>query len=135
MGELHPSIVKALSLSKTPLLFEIDLAPLLEKPLPRYQKLSKYPSISRDLSLVMDEERTFYEVAKCIKSVQHEVPLIGLSLFDVYQGETIEKGEKSMAVGFQLQHLSRTLIDEEVNDYMGAILQSLEQELSITLRD
>lgn len=135
MGELHPSVVKALSLSKTPFLFELDIEPLLEKPLPSYQKLSKFPSISRDLSLVMDESRTFYEIAKCVRAVKHEVPLVGLSLFDVYQGYNIEKGKKSMAIGLQLQHLSRTLIDDEVNDYMDAILNSLEQELSITLRD
>lgn len=135
IGELHPSVAKGLSLSKTPFLFELDLAPMLEKPLPAYQKLSKYPSISRDLSLVMDENRTFYEVAQCIQAVKHEVPLVGLSLFDVYHGDNIERGKKSMAIGFQLQHLSRTLVDEEVNDYMAAILHSLEQELSITLRD
>ncbi len=135
MGELHPSLVKSFSLSKTPFLFEIDVEPLLEKPLPSYQKLSKYPFISRDMSFVLDETVSFYDVAQCVRGVSHEVPLKSLSLFDVYQGDNIEKGKKSMAIGLQLQHLSRTLVDGEVNDYMSAILKSLENEFDITLRE
>ena len=63
------------------------------------------------------------------------MPLQSLELFDIYQGENIESGKKSIAIGLTLQHPSRTLVDLEVNDYMSAILLKLEGEFNIILRE
>lgn len=135
LGELHPRIIKSMSLSQTPLLFEIEVEPLLEKALPSYKSLSKYPSITRDLSLIVDENVSFYNISKAIESIIHEVPLQSIELFDVYNGENISEGKKSLAIGLNLQHPSRTLVDCEVNNYMSAILLKLEKEFGITLRE
>jgi phenylalanyl-tRNA synthetase beta chain len=135
LGELHPRLMKALSLTQVPLLFEIEVDALLSKTLPKYQALSKYPSISRDLSLIMEEHVSFFDVSASIQSIQHDVPLKKLDLFDVYQGKNIGEGKKSMAIGLTLQHSDRTLVDSEVNDYMSAILLKLEEKFNITLRE
>ncbi len=135
LGELHPSLVKGFSLSQTPLIFEIDIDAILDKNLPSYQPLSKFPSISRDLSFVLSESINFAEISKAIYDVKCEVPLQALELFDIYQGDNIETGKKSIAIGLTLQHPSRTLVDLEVNDYMSAILVKLQDEFSIILRE
>lgn len=135
LGELHPRIIKQMSLTQTPYLFELEVDSLLEKDIPVYTKLSKYPSITRDLSLVVDEKISFYDISNVIYSVKHAVPLQQIELFDVYHGDNLEKGKKSIAIGLNLQHSSRTLVDDEVNDYMSAILLKLEEDLSIIMRE
>ncbi len=77
----------------------------------------------------------FADVSKAIYDVKSNVPLQSLELFDIYQGDNIDSGKKSMAIGLTLQHPSRTLVDLEVNDYMSAILVKLEGEFNITLRE
>lgn len=135
LGELHPNIASQLSISCTPLLFELNVSGLLETDIPKYSSVSKYPSISRDLALLVDESMAFGEISDAIYSIKHDCPLQSLEVFDVYQGDNIAKGKKSLAIGLTLQHPSRTLVDSEVNDYMSAILQVLQENLNITLRD
>ena len=75
-------------------MFEIDIEAVLEKDLPSYKPLSKFPSISRDLSFVLDESIAFAQISKAIYDVKSAVPLQSLELFDIYQGDNIETGKK-----------------------------------------
>jgi phenylalanyl-tRNA synthetase beta chain len=107
---------------------------LLTRALPHYEPLSKFPAIRRDLAVLVDaniQADALLQVAreKAGKLLQR------IDIFDVYQGERIEKGKKSIALGLILQDSSRTLIDEEVNDLMQAVVQGLEQAFQATVRE
>lgn len=134
IGALHPFAAKALDVKGAVYLFEIKLANLLTRSLPQYQPLSKFPAIRRDLAVLVDvsvQADALLQVAraKAGKLLQR------IDIFDVYQGERIEKGKKSIALGLILQDSSRTLIDEEVNDLMQAVVQGLEEAFQATVRE
>ncbi len=108
IGALHPFMAKALDIKLPVYLFEIRLANLLTRSLPHYQPLSKFPAIRRDLAVLVDatiQAEALLQVAreKAGKLLQR------IDIFDVYQGERIEKGKKSIALGLILQDSSRTL--------------------------
>lgn len=134
IGALHPQWLKTFGIKVPVFLFEMKLASLQAHALPRFEALSKFPSIRRDLAVVVAEQ----VLAQDIMSVAEEKAgqlLKKIEIFDVYQGENIEKGKKSVALGLILQDSSRTLIDEDVNTIMQAVVQGLEKTLQATVRD
>ncbi len=133
LGALHPELVKALGLDRPVFVFELVLAEVAEGRLPKFQELSRFPEVRRDLALVADREVPSSSVLQVIRENAGEW-LTDLSLFDVYQGKGIDPNRKSLAVGLTWQHPSRTLNDDEVNSTTQAILTSLEQRLNATLR-
>lgn len=135
VGELHPQLVKLFDLTRAPLLFECNLAAFQERKLPSYKAISKYPLIKRDLSFIVDVSITFDSISKAIWQSDSHHWLRAVELFDVYQGESIPRGSKSLAVGLTLQHPERTLVDTEVNEFMSAILSTLGANFNITLRE
>lgn len=134
IGAIHPAIANELDIKLPAFVFELTFANLLTRSLPVYQPLSKFPAIRRDLALLVDAAvpaEALLEVAQ-----EKAGPLLKqIHIFDVYQGERIEKGKKSIALGLILQDSSRTLIDEEVNDLMQAVVQGLEQAFEATVRE
>ncbi|WAH60631.1 phenylalanine--tRNA ligase subunit beta [Pseudomonas silvicola] len=133
LGALHPELVKALGLDRAVFVFELVLAEVAEGRLPKFQELSRFPEVRRDLALVADRDVASSAVLQVIRENAGEW-LTDLSLFDVYQGKGIDPNRKSLAVGLTWQHPSRTLNDDEVNATTQAILTSLEQRLNATLR-
>ncbi len=133
LGALHPELVKALGLDRAVFVFELLLAEVAEGRLPKFQELSRFPEVRRDLALVADRDVASSAVLQVIRENAGEW-LTDLSLFDVYQGKGIDPNRKSLAVGLTWQHPSRTLNDDEVNATTQAILTSLEQRLNATLR-
>ncbi|QKZ05881.1 phenylalanine--tRNA ligase subunit beta [Pseudomonas eucalypticola] len=133
LGALHPELVKALGLDRVVFVFELLLAEVAEGRLPKFQELSRFPEVRRDLALVADRDVASSAVLQVIRENAGEW-LTDLSLFDVYQGKGIDPNRKSLAVGLTWQHPSRTLNDDEVNATTQAILTSLEQRLNATLR-
>jgi phenylalanyl-tRNA synthetase beta chain len=134
IGALHPMIANRLDIKLPVYLFELKLANLLTRALPVYQPLSKFPAIRRDLAVLVDASVP----ADALLQVAQEKagPLLKqIQIFDVYQGERIEKSKKSIALGLILQDSSRTLIDEEVNELMQAVVQGLEQAFQATVRE
>ncbi len=134
LGALHPAAVNKLELVQSPLVFELKIDAFSKKITAKYKKLSKFPMIRRDLAVVVNNQITLSEVLKCIKKAASEA-LINLELFDVYQGEGIDSGKKSLAVGLTFQGSSSTLTDEDVEVQMGEILSRLRIELGGTLRE
>lgn len=134
LGMLHPALAAQLDLTGNAFLFELDLAPLAHGVLPGYTKISRFPTIRRDLAIVVDATTPYAAVAECIRSVASEL-LRELVLFDVYTGQNIESGRKSLALGLILQSYSQTLTDDLVDDTVGRILASLATELGARLRD
>ena len=133
VGALHPSLLKTLELTSPVYLFECRLEPLCQTPLPQFHELSKYPSIRRDIALLVPEAVTLVQLFDCIKQSGTEL-LIDYQLFDVYQGKGIKSGEKSWAIGLIFQDFSRSLKDAEVEAVVGQILSSLEEDLGVKLR-
>jgi phenylalanyl-tRNA synthetase beta chain len=133
VGDLHPRVAQAFELSNTVGLIEIDLAKLLTRiaGTGTYRSIPRFPSVSRDIALVIDEQASYRRVEKVIE----DFPLVTkVSLFDLYRGEQVAEGKKSFAIRIAYQSPSRTLTDEEVDRTQEQMLARLHQELGATLR-
>jgi phenylalanyl-tRNA synthetase beta chain len=134
IGMLHPKIEQRLDLTGGTYLFEIKMDNLLEGRLPAFQPLSKFPSIRRDIAVVVDRDLDYSAIEACIRQAAPEI-LQDILLFDVYTGEKVDLGLKSIALGLILQETSHTLTDLEVDSVQERILQALEEKLNAQLRD
>ena len=134
LGSLHPRILKALSLEGSVVAFELDLARVQSASIPTFHPISKFPAIRRDIAILVDEGVLASELKTALVEVVGE-SLQQCILFDVYQGKGIAPGKKSMAIGLILQHLSRTLVEEEVNLIMQGVLAMLSSRFQAILRE
>ncbi len=134
MGMLHPTLEKQLGFDTPVFLFELEQALLLNKQLPSFKPLSKYPSVRRDLALVVKEEITAMELITCINSC-HEASIKNTVIFDVYRGKGIEEDYKSMALSLHLQNEQQTLTESEIDATLNRVLEILNQQISARLRD
>ncbi|TWR92146.1 phenylalanine--tRNA ligase subunit beta [Pseudomonas saxonica] len=133
VGAIHPELSKTLGLDRPVFVFELVLAEVALGKMPKFQELSRFPEVRRDLALLVDREVAASSVLDVIRENAGEW-LTDLRLFDVYQGKGIDPLRKSLAVGLTWQHPSRTLNDDEVNTTTQNILTSLEKRLNATLR-
>lgn len=133
LGALHPELVEKLDLGVDVYLFELDLKLLHTTYMPHYQQQSRFPSIRRDLALLVDQE---IPAAKVLAAVREFAPaqVKDIFLFDVYTGTGLPNACKSLALGLILQDLSRTLTDTEVDAIVAEITTQLQQHLGIHLR-
>ena len=131
---LHPEIERQLDLPDKVFLFEIRLGQLLEGRLPAFKALSRYPSIRRDIAVVVDEGVEFGTLRDCVRAAAPET-LQDVVLFDVYTGEKVDSGRKSIALGLILQETSHTLTDDEVDGVVASVLRELQIQLNAQLRD
>ena len=125
-GELHPQVVKNFDLSGKVYMFEIDLEAILSITVPpfRYQSFSKFPGTSRDLAIVAPVSVTSGEIVALIKEHGGEY-LESVSIFDVYEGEHIEAGYRSLAYNLQFRSMEGTLNDEDIDGAIQAIIDAL----------
>jgi phenylalanyl-tRNA synthetase beta chain len=133
VGEPHPKVAQAFELSGVAYLIEVDLEKLLAKftGIREYQAIPRFPSVSRDIALVIDEQMSYGRVEEIVQSF----PLVTkVTLFDLYRGEQITAGKKSFAIRIVYQSPDRTLTDEEVDQTQEQMLARLHQELGATLR-
>lgn len=134
LGVLHPRLQDELELGVAPVLFELALRPLLEVGLPAYRPVSRYPSIRRDLAVVVADELPAGELLRSVRQAAGE-DLQDAFIFDVYRGKGVDSGRKSVALGLILQGLSRTLTESEVEGVTRVVLDLLEQRHGATLRE
>ncbi len=132
IGALSPTAQKELSLSKC-YLFEIDLDVVLTGKIAKYQPFSQYQQVTRDIALVLDVD---IPVAKLVQSIENmnQTYLKGVSLFDIYAGENVESGKKSVALNLTYQSLEATLSDNEVNTNIEEVLKLMQDKFSAVLR-
>jgi len=134
VGDVHPKVAQAFELANTICLMEIDLEKLLTKitGIKEYQPIPRFPSVTRDIALVVDEQVSYRRAEEIIQSF----PLVTeITLFDLYRGKQIPEGKKSFAMRIIYQSPSHTLTDEEVDQTQEQMLARLHQELGATLRD
>lgn len=133
LGALHPVLQKQLGI-KTPLfVFELLLNEVTQGQLPQFSSVSKFPEVSRDLAFVVEESVQWSQVEQAIQSKAGNC-LKNVTLFDVYRGQGIENGRKSLALGLTWQDPSRTLNDEEITSWVDAIVSELAEGLGAQLR-
>ncbi|HAD49201.1 MAG TPA: phenylalanine--tRNA ligase subunit beta, partial [Idiomarina sp.] len=134
IGALHPQHEKALGLNQRAFVFEIELDAIAVRRIPVAQPISRYPSIRRDLAIVLDEQIAAGEVLAALENVGVK-QLVGLNLFDVYQGENLAQGKRSLALSITLQDADKTLEEAEVNELIEQFVTTLKDEFNATLRD
>jgi phenylalanyl-tRNA synthetase beta chain len=134
IGELHPRLMKELGLNNTLFLFELETAAALTAKALQFNKISKYPSVRRDLAVVIDEKVPLAVLRENV-TVSASGLLSDLRVFDVYRGPGVEFGRKSIALGLILQDSSRTLTDVDADAVVTAVVTRLRDVLSATIRD
>lgn len=134
MGMLHPELEKRLDMSGATYLYELDLAGIMQGRLPAFESLSKFPSIRRDIAIVVENHVSFESIRNVIRDASGKI-VKDIRPFDVYTGGNIDSGRKSVALGLILQEKSHTLTDSEVDEVVQAILRRLSDELDAKLRD
>jgi phenylalanyl-tRNA synthetase beta chain len=134
IGEIHPQVLKALYLPATAFLFELEIESAFRAKILKFHKISKFPSVRRDLSIVVDESLPLAVLQENV-TVSASGLLSELRVFDVYRGPSIETGRKSVALGLILQDSSRTLTDIDADAVVTAVANRLRDVLSATIRD
>lgn len=134
VGELHPRVARRLGITGAPVLFELQVDRALSARLPEYKGLSRFPSVRRDLAVIVADAITAGEIVAEVKLAAGDL-LKDLNVFDVYRGDSIEKGLKSVALGLILQETSRTLTDLEVDGVINAVIQRLSSKLNASIRE
>jgi len=133
LGRLHPELEHRLDTKGPVFVFELDEVALLARRHPAHQPISRYPSVRRDLSLVLDVDIPAAAVQVCVER-SLGTALANFRLFDVYHGEGIDSNKKSVAVGLTLQDQSRTLTDTDINALVDAAVSALEKDLGARRR-
>jgi len=133
LGTLHPRLVQAHGLARVPVLFELDWHALSARSLPHYRGVSRFPAVRRDLAVVVAAQHSLGEILRLVRA---ELPthVIEFTAFDVYQGQGIEPGKKSLAFRMLLQHTEKTLTDAEIEATVSAVVSVLSREFAAVLR-
>ncbi len=135
MGQVHPLVAENYGLDTEVYCVEIDFSKMFELRLPEatYVPLPKYPGVTRDLSLVCDEEITVAQIEEVINASAGKL-LRGVKLFDIYRGVGVPEGKKSMAFSLELRADDRTLTDSDSEGVITKVLAALKEKLNATLR-
>lgn len=136
MGAVHPDTRKAFGVPQAAYAAELSMKKLFElrEDGKTYKAIPKYPTVPRDIAVVVDETVTSAQVAAAIKAAPVKVLLENVELFDVYRGKGIPDGKKSMAYSYTVRAEDRTLTDEDINDAMNTIITALKEGLNAELR-
>jgi phenylalanyl-tRNA synthetase beta chain len=134
LGELHPHLVRAFNLPTTVFVFELETKLAFKANHIKLKKISKYPSVRRDLAVVVDEGVPLAVLQENV-TVSASGLLSELRVFDVYRGPGVDSGRKSIALGLILQDSSRTLTDVDADSVVAAVAARLREVLSATIRD
>lgn len=134
VGQLHPGLQQKYELPQAVLVFELETGPLLCRKLPAFAEISKFPSVRRDLALIVAES---VEVGEVLAALQAESlqQVSEIALFDVYRGNTLADGEKSLAFRILLQDTQKTLNDEDVEAIMAKLVSVLRRRFNAKLRE
>lgn len=133
IGSLHPRWQQKYDLPQPAVMFELELLPLMQRQVPVFSEISKFPPVRRDLAVVVDEG---VNVQTLLDGMRKQMPetVTDLMLFDVYRGKGIDLGKKSLAFKVLMQDTRKTLTDEEVEAALVQIIDFLAIRFNATLR-
>ena len=134
VGEVHPDIAKENHLKRT-YVFELDVDALfhLPKDEQQYTAVSKFPEVTRDIALAVRTDVTNEQLTQCIVK-NGGAHLADVRLFDVYQGDKMASGMKSLAYTLVYRDPTKTLVDEDVNRSFNKIVRKLQDEFDVEVR-
>ena len=134
VGKLHPKWQQHFSLPKAPFVFELKIEKLLEDKAFKYEEISKFLPVRRDIAVVVDDS---VEVDSILDAVyKAKIPFLNrIALFDLYQGKGIAENKKSVAFLILMQDTSKTLVDSEADSSVSKIVELLEKQFGATLRN
>ncbi|QLE78315.1 phenylalanine--tRNA ligase subunit beta [Francisella sp. Scap27] len=132
IGVIHPTTLKTFQIkSKAPIIFELDLEVLNSKEIPSFNKISKYPSVSRDVSFLVEKGVLAGDIVKAINNLDISI-LQNVNIFDVYQDDANPR--KSLAISMLFQDNAQTLGDDVINENVDNILNTLKDKFAIEQR-
>lgn len=138
VGELHPKWRQGYELAQAPLLFELDLDAVLQRPVPVFEAVSKLQPVERDIAVIVAEGVTHAALMAAIRGADTRGLLKGATLFDVYRPQagntSMQQGEKSLAVRLVLSSDAATLTEEDIEAAVQAVLANLQAKLQARLR-
>ena len=134
-GEVHPTVSKNFGMDTWVYICELDLNTLISfySDSVKYKQLPKYPAVSRDIAMLIDDNINVSKIEKIIKKNAGNI-LEGYTLFDVYKGSQIPEGKKSVAYSVTFRADDRTLTDDEISAVFDKILAGLKEQLGAELR-
>ncbi len=133
LGELHPRWLQRYELPAAAVVFELDLEPLLDMPLPRLEEVSKFPAVLRDRAVIVAETVRAEELLHTVKAFRPAL-VKSVQLFDIYRGKGIGEGKKSVAFRVVMQDTGKTLTDAEVDAAMADLQALLASRFGAELR-
>ncbi|MBD5401679.1 phenylalanine--tRNA ligase subunit beta [bacterium] len=138
-GQVHPTLIDKLKLNQDAFLFKVDLTELIgavKETVPRFKHLPQFPEVKRDIAFIINDDVTFDDIQKVIKGSVKQNIFKGSEIFDVYQGEHVEEGFKSVAFRIKMQDESATLTDEIIDQQMTSVREKLQKTYAqITFRE
>lgn len=133
IGELHPRWQRKYDLPSAPVLFEIESEAVLRQSLPAYREISRHPAIRRDLAAEFDENVRYEDIDKALRQAGPAI-LRDVTVFDLYRGQGVQKGKKSLAFSVLLQDTHKTLTDAEAEKAMTDLRRILQEKFNAKLR-
>jgi len=136
LGTLHKKLLRKFEIKQDVFCANINwdlILQLMKKHKVSYKEVSKYPEVRRDLALLIDDEITFETLEKIAFDAERSI-LKNVNLFDVYEGENLEKGKKSYALSFVLLDETKTLTDKIIDKTMQKIIKAFEMKVNAKLR-
>ncbi|MGQ9684892.1 MAG: phenylalanine--tRNA ligase subunit beta [Thiobacillaceae bacterium] len=133
IGSLHPRLAQKYGFARSPLLFELEYSALSPRALPTHRGIARFPAVRRDIAVVVDADLA---VGAVLEAVRDALPttVTEFELFDVYQGQGMEPGKKSLAFRMLLQHTEKTLTESEIAAAVSQVLAFLSERFNATLR-
>ena len=129
-GQVHPLLKDKLKLNQEAFLFELNIDEIVsavKETVPRFRHLPQFPEVRRDLAFIIDEKVSFEEIQRVIKGAVQQNIFKGSEVFDVYQGEHVDKGYKSLAFRIKMQDENTTLTDEIIEKQMQSVREKLQK--------
>ena len=134
LGKVHPSVAQNFDVEQDAFVFQFDIESTFAADVPAATAISKYPSVRRDIAVVVADDVSSAALVKVVKAAAPEL-VQHVTVFDVYRGSGIEAGRKSIALGLILQETSRTLTDVDADAAVDGAVQKLKQEFNADLRE
>ena len=134
IGRLHPDVERRLGLTYSAVVFELETESGLMAVVPRHREISRFPAVRRDLAIVVKEAIAVQRLLETVRRSAGDL-LTDVVVFDIYRGRGIDEGFKSVAIGLNLQDVSRTLTDEDTDAVVARVVADLGREHSATIRD
>lgn len=129
-GQIHPILKDKLKLNQDAFIFKLDLdeiIAIIKESVTRFKKLPQFPEVKRDLAFIINDDVTFDDIQRVIKGAVQQNIFKGSEVFDVYQGEHIKEGFKSLAFRIHMQDPNATLTDEVIEGQMNSIRNKLQK--------